>query len=68
VKKMTFDNEDELAKIAAEHPGAELILRILTDDSASVCRLGLKFGAPLERVPALLATAQALRLNVIGVS
>jgi diaminopimelate decarboxylase len=50
VTRMTFDNADELRKIAASYPGAEAVLRILTDDSASVCRLGLKFGAPLAEV------------------
>lgn len=68
VTKMTFDNEDEAAKIAAEHPGAELVLRILPDDSASVCRLGLKFGCPPERVRDVLTAAKKLNLNVIGVS
>lgn len=65
---MTFDNTDELYKIARTHPGAELVIRILTDDSKSLCRLGLKFGAPLVTVPGLLAKAKELRLNVIGVS
>jgi ornithine decarboxylase len=68
VKKMTFDNEDELAKIVREYPEAELVLRILTDDSHSVCRLGLKFGCPLETVPSVLARAKALGANVIGIS
>jgi ornithine decarboxylase len=65
---MTFDNTDELYKVARAHPGAKLVVRILTDDSKSLCRLGLKYGAPLVTVPALLATAKELNLNVIGVS
>ena len=68
VAKMTFDNADELRKIAREHPGAQVVLRILTDDSASVCRLGLKFGAPLSAVRGLLLEARALKLDVLGVS
>lgn len=68
VDMMTFDNTDELYKIARTHPGAKLIVRILTDDSKSLCRLGLKFGAPLVTVPALLAKARELKLDVIGVS
>ena len=68
VHTMTFDNTDELYKIARVHAGAQLIVRILTDDSKSVCRLGLKFGAPLGTVPGLLAKARELRLDVIGVS
>ncbi|KAG9316114.1 ornithine decarboxylase [Chiua virens] len=68
VDKMTFDNEDELYKIARVHPGAKLIVRILADDSKSMCRFGAKFGAPLEVVPRLLAKARELHLDVIGVS
>ena len=68
VDMMTFDNTDELYKIARTHPHAKLIVRILTDDSKALCRLGLKFGAPLDTVPALLAKARELRLDVVGVS
>ncbi|TIB65573.1 hypothetical protein E3P78_00442 [Wallemia ichthyophaga] len=68
VKMMTFDNTDELHKIAKLYPSAQLVIRILTDDSKSVCRFGIKFGAPLDAVPHLLKTAKDLSLNVIGVS
>ncbi|KAF8528332.1 ornithine decarboxylase [Hysterangium stoloniferum] len=68
VDMMTFDNADELTKIARAHPHAKLVVRILTDDSKSLCRLGLKFGAQLAAVPALLARASELKLDVIGVS
>lgn len=67
VAKMTFDNAEELHKIKLLYPNAELVLRILTDDSKSLCQLGLKFGAPMERVASLLQTAKDLELNVIGV-
>ncbi|KAF9957031.1 hypothetical protein BGZ72_002223 [Mortierella alpina] len=68
VRMMTFDNADELHKIKRFHPDAQCVLRILTDDSKSLCKLGLKFGAPLNTTGSLLATAQALELDVIGVS
>ncbi|KAH8986242.1 ornithine decarboxylase [Lactarius hatsudake] len=68
VNVMTFDNVDELHKVARANPSAQLVLRILTDDSKSLCRLGLKFGAPLVTVPGLLAKARELRLNIIGIS
>ncbi|KAG2214008.1 hypothetical protein INT47_001279 [Mucor saturninus] len=68
VSRMTFDNAEELHKIKKFYPDAELILRILTDDSQSLCQLGLKFGAPLHTVQHLLETAQQLDLNIIGVS
>lgn len=68
VRQMTFDNTDELHKIHAICPDAELFLRILTDDSASLCRLSQKFGASLDAVPELLATARSLNLNIAGVA
>ena len=68
VKQMTFDNADELHKIKALFPEAELYLRILTDDSSSLCRLSLKFGASLDCTKQLLDLAKSLELNVVGVS
>ncbi len=65
---MTFDNADELHKVARAHPRAKLIIRILADDSKSICAFGVKFGAPLANVPGLLAKARGLNLNVVGVS
>jgi ornithine decarboxylase len=68
VDMMTFDNSDELYKIARAHPGARCVVRILTDDSKSLCAFGIKFGAPLGTVPGLLAKAKELNLDVVGVS
>ncbi|BGO88471.1 hypothetical protein NBRC10512_003015 [Rhodotorula toruloides] len=68
VDTMTFDNADELAKVKKYHPNARMVLRILTDDSSSLCRLGLKFGAPLSEVRGLLKRAKQLDVNVVGIS
>lgn len=68
VDMMTFDNADELLKISRVHPRAKLVIRILTDDTKSLCRLGIKFGASLTTVPVLLAKAKELGLDVVGVS
>lgn len=68
VKQMTFDNADELYKTKQLFPDAELFLRILTDDSASLCRLSLKFGASLDNTEDLLNLAKELGLNVVGVA
>lgn len=68
LKQMTFDNADELYKIKDLFPSAELYLRILTDDSSSLCRLSLKFGASMDCTQGLLALAKQLDLNVVGVS
>lgn len=68
VRMMTFDNANELTKIKRHFPHAQLVLRILTDDSKSLCKLGLKFGAALENTLGLLTTARDMGLDVIGVS
>ena len=65
---MTFDNADELYKTKKLFPTAELFLRILTDDSTSLCRLSDKFGASLDTTVDLLALAKELDLNVVGIS
>ena len=41
---------------------------VLTDDSSSLCRLSLKFGASLDSTKSLLELAKELGLNVVGVS
>lgn len=68
VKQMTFDNADELYKTKAVCPDAEIFIRILTDDSASLCRLGDKYGVALESTTGLLSLAKELDLDVVGVS
>ncbi|KAL5341296.1 pyridoxal-dependent decarboxylase [Aspergillus crustosus] len=68
VKQMTFDNADELYKIKACFPEAQLYLRILTDDSTSLCHLSMKFGASLDVAQQLLELAHQLELKVVGVS
>jgi len=68
VKQVTFDNSDELHKLKARHPSAELFVRITTDDSGSLCSFKDKFGASLDITKNLLATAKSLGLNVVGVS
>eukprot|EP00730_Choanoeca_flexa_P013864 TRINITY_DN5803_c0_g1_i1.p1 TRINITY_DN5803_c0_g1~~TRINITY_DN5803_c0_g1_i1.p1 ORF type:complete len:449 (+),score=116.78 TRINITY_DN5803_c0_g1_i1:162-1508(+) len=69
---MTFDNEDELDKIrdvySKSRPHPQLLLRVAVDDSHSVCRLGLKYGAAMSDVEALLNKAKQLDLPVVGVS
>ena len=68
VKQMTFDNGDELFKIKGCYPDAELVLRILTDDSASLCKFSAKYGASLADAKELLRLAKDFGLNVVGVS
>jgi len=68
VRMMTFDNPEELYKVKKFFSDALLVLRISTDDSKALCRLSLKYGAPLDTTKDLLQLAKRLDLNVIGVS
>ncbi|KAI5849982.1 pyridoxal-dependent decarboxylase [Tricharina praecox] len=68
IRMMTFDNPEELYKVKKFFPDAMLFLRISTDDSKSLCRLSLKYGAPLDSTADLLRLAKELGLNVVGVS
>jgi ornithine decarboxylase len=68
VKKLTFDNVEELKKIKIHYPEAELIIRLLVNDSGSTMPFGKKFGVPFEHVESLLGTCKSYKLNVIGTS
>ena len=68
IRKMTFDNEDELKKISVYHPHAKLVLRILVDDSKAKFPFGSKFGCPKNNLSGVFDLAKTLKLNIIGVS
>jgi ornithine decarboxylase len=68
VKRMTFDNYNELVKIREVYPEAELFLRIVVDDYGALCQFSSKFGAKLPDVPKLLQGAKEMGLNLVGVS
>jgi ornithine decarboxylase len=68
VDLMTFDNTFELEKVAECFPNARLVLRIITDDSNSICKFSTKFGAPLDQTYSILTKAKELNLNVVGIS
>eukprot|EP00048_Salpingoeca_helianthica_P014307 m.221058 g.221058 ORF g.221058 m.221058 type:complete len:428 (+) comp15706_c0_seq1:60-1343(+) len=68
VDLMTFDNEIELTKIKEHHPTARMVLRILADDPHATCQLGVKFGAAPSDALAILQSAKAMGIDVVGVS
>lgn len=69
VSMMTFDNENELLKIAHLHPTAKLVLRIVVDDiTKSKMKFGCKFGCPMYDVENVLNFAKFHNLNIVGVS
>ncbi|XP_067908847.1 antizyme inhibitor 2-like [Heterodontus francisci] len=68
VQMMTFDNEDELPKVAMSHPTAKMVLRIATNDSKSDLPLTEKFGASINECNGLMEQAKALNVDITGVS
>mmetsp|Transcript_23323 Transcript_23323/g.34432 ORF Transcript_23323/g.34432 Transcript_23323/m.34432 type:complete len:719 (+) Transcript_23323:316-2472(+) len=68
VTLMTFDNPAEAIKCASVSTKIRLLLRIITDDSGSQCRLSSKFGAPKSHWHACLTAAKKHGLQVVGVS
>jgi len=69
VEYMTFDNEAELQKVKAIHPGAKMVVRILPPANTKCqCQLGMKFGCHPKKVPHLLRVAKELDIDVVGVS
>lgn len=68
VRLVTFDNVQEVHKCAQISSKIELVLRIVTDDRGSQCRLSSKYGAPKARWRNLLRAAKTCGLNVVGVS
>lgn len=68
VHQTTADSVEELDKIAKYNPEAQVMLRILVDDDDSRCRLGNKYGAPMDQIETILLKAQALNIHMTGVS
>eukprot|EP01068_Selenidium_serpulae_P011752 Selendium_serpulae@DN5719_c0_g1_i3.p1 len=67
IKLVVFDNEDELVKVAAEYPEAQLLLRIRTDDKSAQCPMSGKYGSPPSAWHSLIRRVKALGLNLVGV-
>jgi ornithine decarboxylase len=65
---LVFDDLNELFKIKLYHPHANLVIRIITDDSKSECKFSCKFGISFDDINEALLTAKSLKLNVVGVS
>jgi hypothetical protein len=65
VRMVTFDNTAEVRKCANISKKIQLVMRIITDDSGSQCRLSSKFGAPKQHWPILLAEAKKCGLDVV---
>ena len=68
VKKMTFDGESEIIKIAKYFPEATPLIRLKVSDEGATLPLGKKFGTPLNHIKPLLELAQKYKVNVIGIA
>ncbi|MDK2896104.1 MAG: ornithine decarboxylase [Candidatus Atribacteria bacterium] len=68
VKLMTYDNREELKKIARVFPEAELVLRLKTAPTGSRSNLSYKFGASPEEALDLLKEARRAGLRPVGLS
>ncbi|CAK9068476.1 unnamed protein product [Durusdinium trenchii] len=68
ISLMSFDNDVELRKVAAVYPEAQLLLRVVCEDSTAQCPMSLKFGAKSTNWDELLRIIQELKLNLAGVS
>lgn len=67
VKRMTFDDESEIAKIAAYVPDAEVLVRIAVHNKRALVDLNTKFGAHPEDAIPLLQKAKAAGLRPVGI-
>ncbi|KAL9655593.1 hypothetical protein ABK040_002257 [Willaertia magna] len=68
VNMTTADNIDELYKLKKYWPEAQIVIRLKTDDSHSVCQFSTKFGAELKVAFEMVDIIRDLGLNLIGVS
>jgi len=65
---VTYDNHEEVIKIARHAPHAGLVLRLTVSNAGSVVELSSKFGAPPTEAVDLIAFARNNKLEVEGVS
>src|SRR4029453_13802415 len=68
VQWFTFDNADEIAKLCAYAPGANVLLRVAIKNESCVVNLGAKFGVNAEDALPLLLQARSAGINVRGIA
>ncbi len=68
VKRMTFDDADEIGKMAELSPGAEVLVRIRIRNEKALVDLNAKFGAEPEEALPLLQQALVAGLTPKGVA
>ena len=65
---MTFDNTDELNKIAEHYPTTNLYWKLKAGDPSAPSSLSDKFGASIPAAIQLLAWAKDLQLKIVGLT
>lgn len=68
VRWFTFDNGDEIPKLQAAAPGADVLLRLAIQNTSCVVDLGAKFGAQEKDAVSLMLAARAVGLNLRGIA
>jgi ornithine decarboxylase len=68
VQWFTFDNPDEIPKLRAHAPDANVLLRVAIKNPSCVINLGAKFGVHEDEALALLLHARAAGVNVRGIA
>ncbi|TNJ26365.1 Ornithine decarboxylase [Giardia muris] len=68
----TFDSEHELCTMLknapADRPGRYVLRLLPPDESASICKFGIKFGANPQEASRLLRLCRKLGANLVGLS
>lgn len=68
VNRMTLDCLQELNKINIYNKDAEILIRIVVDDSNSLCKFSKKFGCNIDEAKEILIDAKMNSQNICGVS
>ncbi len=68
VRLFAFDSAEELAKLAAHAPGAQVYCRIAVDNAGADWPLSRKFGTSVEAARELMLRAGELGLDAFGLS
>ncbi|SFR08904.1 ornithine decarboxylase [Poseidonocella sedimentorum] len=68
VELFAADADEELEKLAAHAPGAQVYLRVIVENSSADWPLSRKFGCAPEALPGLIDRAASLGLRPVGLS
>ena len=67
IRTTIIDNMDEIKKVKANYPDAQVLIRLACSDKSARSPMSLKFGATKDQVRPLLREAAEVGLAVIGV-